>query len=552
MQQAAHGLAQGSLLRPLGQNGNTRGVQEIGPCVVARIDVRQFQPGFLEECRKGGSLRDCCGEPAQFTGTRSGGPWQAFPQIAQNLGGCHGIQLHVASRGKEWKTLLHLLFSLGSRAAQQCTQAPTEAKLLAMATHEIEHRAYGLVRKASQAASQLLQEKCGAVGGSQKQQGVHTGNVHPFIEQVHGKYNLQLPRFQITQRCFSIEHGRLAGQRQRGYTGCFELRCHELRMRDRYAKTQRTHTCHVADVASRLLDDQPRHNAITSDQVGELLNVVSAAPTPTDAGEIGPVADAVVGKRAEPVLIDGVPKPEFRRNAFVKPVQDGFAVTAFGRCRKPQHFPGFEMVDECFVRIRSGVVEFIDDQHIEPIGIQMLEVGNGEALDGGEHVLERIRLLSINPELAKCRVAQRVAESEKTLVQDFLAVGDKQQSRPRQASAQSLIVECRHHRLAGASRRNQQVAMPSALPRQLDQFQQSHLEGLGPDLHRTGHQVQPGAFLPLRHLAKLVDVEGAKIFVVPVAFKHRTELVDHIGIACAGHTHVPFKPGHLGRMREVG
>ena len=214
---------------------------------------------------------------------------------------------------------------------------------------------------------------------------------------------------------------------------------------------------------SCLLNDETRNDTITGHQIGELLNVISPASTPTDTGEIGAVTDAEIGKRAEPMLVDGVPEPEFRRNAIVKPMQDRFAITAFRRCRQPQHFARPEMFDQRRVRCGGSVMKLVDDQHIEPIGIQMLEIGSGKALDGGEHVLESAWLLPINPKLAKRRIAQGVAEGEKTLVQDFLAVGDKQQSRPRQACAQSLVVERRHHRLAGASSGDEQVAMLSAL-----------------------------------------------------------------------------------------
>ena len=56
-------------------------------------------------------------------------------------------------------------------------------------------------------------------------------------------------------------------------------------------------------------------------------------------------------------------------------------------------------------------------------------------------------------------VPKRVAERGEALVEDLLAVGDEQQPRPGEALAELAVVERGHHGLAGAGRRDEQVAV---------------------------------------------------------------------------------------------
>ena len=70
---------------------------------------------------------------------------------------------------------------------------------------------------------------------------------------------------------------------------------------------------------------------------------------------------------------------------------------------------------------------------------------------------------SADPLLAERGVAECVAERGEALVEDLLAVGDEQQSGSAEPPAERPVVEGRHDGLAGAGRRDEQVAVMTSL-----------------------------------------------------------------------------------------
>ena len=98
------------------------------------------------------------------------------------------------------------------------------------------------------------------------------------------------------------------------------------------------------------------------------------------------------------------------------------------------------------------MVELINDDDIEMRGVQVSQSGCSQTLDGREDGFELLGPLATHPQIAEQRVSQRLLKGGPALGEDLFAVGDKQQSGPRQSFAQGQIVKRRHDRLSRAGR----------------------------------------------------------------------------------------------------
>jgi hypothetical protein len=176
------------------------------------------------------------------------------------------------------------------------------------------------------------------------------------------------------------------------------------------------------------------------------------------------------------------------------------------------------------VRRRGRVVELVDDDDVEVARIEVGEPGGAEALDRREHVIEAARTLTADPALAEGWVAQRVAEGREALFEDLLAVGHEQQAGSRQRGPQARVVDGRHHRLAGARRRDEQVAVVTLLPSHGHLLEQPLLKRLEAQLDRAQQQRLARTGRPLAFISELRWIIGYEVAAVPVAFEHRGDL----------------------------
>jgi hypothetical protein len=157
------------------------------------------------------------------------------------------------------------------------------------------------------------------------------------------------------------------------------------------------------------------------------------------------------------LLIDRVPQAQLGGDAIVEPVEDRQAVAALGRGGEPEQLGRREWFEHLLVRRCGGVVELVDDHHVEVIAGQRVEVGRVEALDRREDVLEARRPGTADPLLAERRVAEARSGTSRALVEDLLAVRDEQQARAietlragrRSRGPPSPSCRCRWPRRAG-------------------------------------------------------------------------------------------------------
>ena len=106
------------------------------------------------------------------------------------------------------------------------------------------------------------------------------------------------------------------------------------------------------------------------------------------------------------------------------------------------------------------MVELVDDDYIEVVGLHGLKLGAVKALDRREDVLEAGRSAPSDPEFTEGGVAEGVLESAETLLQDLFTVGNEEQSVPAKVASKAGIVDGRHHRLARTHGSHEQIALP--------------------------------------------------------------------------------------------
>src|ERR1700733_391052 len=83
-------------------------------------------------------------------------------------------------------------------------------------------------------------------------------------------------------------------------------------------------------------------------------------------------------------------------------------------------------------------------------------------------------------------------------------------------------------------------------------LQQPLLEWLRPKLGRAKYGDGSAALLGSRPGKENVSIVDLKIRIVPIALKYRSDLIDHVGVARAGHAHVPLEAADLRGMRQIG
>lgn len=121
--------------------------------------------------------------------------------------------------------------------------------------------------------------------------------------------------------------------------------------------------------------------------------------------------------------------------------------------------------------------------------------------------------------------------------------------------AEPLVVEGRHHRLAGAGRGDDQIAPAAVIALELQLVEHLLLIGLGLEVEigRAGDQLVPGLAperiaqrLAMRRVGRVVAL---KLAVFPQRLEVRAGAFEQIGLAALGELHRPLQPAHQGRAR---
>ena len=259
-----------------------------------------------------------------------------------------------------------------------------------------------------------------------------------------------------------------------------------------------------------------------------------------------------------------MPEPKLDRRRAIRPVvevaQDRLAVAALRRRGQAEQHARAHDAHECIEAIRRQAMALVDHHGVPVIGTAARhQLTGGHAIDGGEQMLEALGLRAADQHLAKGMVAQHLAISPQRLLQDLLAVRHEQQPRPPTGLlAEALVVEGRHHRLAGAGGSDHQVAPPVVIALDLQLVEHFLLIGLGLEVEigRAHDQLVAGLAperlaqrLAMRRVGGVIALEFA---VLPERLEVRAGALEQIGLAALGELNRPFQPAHQSRARQVG
>ncbi len=145
------------------------------------------------------------------------------------------------------------------------------------------------------------------------------------------------------------------------------------------------------------------------------------------------------------------------------------------------------------------------------------------------------------------------------LTKDLVAVRDEEQGTPHALAAQPLEIECRDPGLAGAGRRDHEVAAVSAQALRFEGLQRNSLVRLR---RHVDQQRQQGAVVYSRiatlsreRAVETLAVASGRIVLelglLPVLFESRCEALDHLGILGRAHSHIPLETVDLCRVGEI-
>lgn len=142
-------------------------------------------------------------------------------------------------------------------------------------------------------------------------------------------------------------------------------------MRYRYAEPKRAHASGIVDLILYCLEHASHPDVVAGDDVAQFVDVVTASALPLHGAQIQAVMNPEVGERAEPVLVDRIPQPQFGSDAVIEPLQDRQTIAAFWSGREPEQFDWLDVPEQRLVGGCSRVVELVDDHHVEVIGRQI-------------------------------------------------------------------------------------------------------------------------------------------------------------------------------------
>src|SRR6478736_4511148 len=101
------------------------------------------------------------------------------------------------------------------------------------------------------------------------------------------------------------------------------------------------------------------------------------------------------------------------------------------------------MIEDSSISAGLSVVELVDDDDLKGIRRDVLDAVRGERLHAGKDVLPPLRSGAADVQLAEGTVCQNLAVGPQRLLQDFAAMGDKQQAWSPAVDTERAVVQGR-------------------------------------------------------------------------------------------------------------
>ena len=201
-------------------------------------------------------------------------------------------------------------------------------------------------------------------------------------------------------------------------------------MLDAHAEAECAHARQIVDAPVQLFHHLTGRGIGPGEQIRQGFGVIASTSSPWNLPQIEAVVDAEVREGRQSLLVDGVPESQFSGDSIVEPLQQRQAIAALRGCRQPQQLHRRDVFEERGVGRGRRVVEFVDDDDVEVMRVEVAQTARTEALNRGEDVFEVGRTPAVHPQLTEAVFAQRVTERPEALLEDFLAVGHEEQPRP--------------------------------------------------------------------------------------------------------------------------
>ena len=203
-------------------------------------------------------------------------------------------------------------------------------------------------------------------------------------------------------------------------------------------------------------------------------------------------------------------------------------------------------------------MKLVHDDHVEIVRIDLVDAV-GKGLHRGKDVVTRAWTLAADQPLTKPRLPEHELEDLLALAEDLVTVRDEEQGMTCALVAQPLEIECRNPGLAGAGRRDHEVAVVSAQALRFEGLQCDSLVRFRRDVDQQRQQesvVFAGVAALFRErvvepLAVTLGRIVLELGLLPVLFEGRCEALDHLGILGRAHAHVPFEAIDLCRVGEI-
>ena len=495
---------------------------------LAAVEVLEVYPRLLEEPAKVGLGSELPEVPCQLSPRE---PKRAT-HIAEDRLLRNAVEPDVAARREVGEVVLDLALEPSTRRTGEGAEPPIETELGSLVADEVQDGKTGLAVSEPEAATELLEEERRAFGRAKEEDRVDLRDVDAFVEQIHSEYGVDPSIAKRDQGVATLLGRRLRRDRDSRDAGSAKPIRHEAGMVDAHAEAESPHRTDVGDGPSHSFDDLRGPPVVARVERGELLDVVAAA-LPCDTGQVDVVRNTEVLEWTQQAPFERLPQTKLDGNPTAEPAGDVTAVSTLGGRRQPEENLRFHMLEEALVRCRFRVVEFVDDHHRVVIGRQVAEVEVREGLDRGEDVPPLVRSSAVYVRLPEAPVAHHLPECAEALVEDFLAVRDKEEPVDPTRRAKSAVVERGHDRLPGPGCHDDQVP-PSVMNVALgiELLEDFDLIRVRPDLERADLQgcrpLAPGRGdlrVETRPVLKRVRLERR---VVPIVVESCRERVDEV------------------------
>lgn len=282
-----------------------------------------------------------------------------------------GIQIDQATARQPGEAVLDLPVYAGRWLTAQRAVAIRKPELAMLGRDEIEDRQMGLFLVEPQTPTDLLQIDREALRGAQQENGVHLGNIDPFVVEIDGKDKTD-PALHEIPLGFPAPVLAAVGREGLGREVPFrEYPRHEPGMLLADAESNPADASRIGHSLQYLTVHPLRPHLVRAEYPVQLGLTVSAA-LPVEMREIDRVVIGYpeVVKRGEQTPLDGIRQANFVGIATTEVLADITAVGPLGRGRQAEQDPRADMFQDGPIACRRRVVRLVQHDVIELLPVE--------------------------------------------------------------------------------------------------------------------------------------------------------------------------------------